>query len=626
MASDLKISRRDFINGIALGAAAGATLNPAEVLAAATRGSGYPPSLTGMRGAHAGSFEVAHAVSLGGAQFARPKRQTDSVYDLVVIGAGLSGLAAAFRYRQRTGESARILVLDNHDDFGGHSKRNEFDVDGHTLIGYGGGQSIDTPGSFSPAARQLLIDAGIEVERFYDYFDRDYFDNRELGSGVYFSRAEYGKDVTAPSVIDTFSGPATKRIEQAVSAYPFDDQAKASLLGLLQSDRDYLATGSREERISRLRRMSYREYLLDVVGVSDDVYYLFRDNVRGLWGVGWDALSALEAYRVGMPGTQSLGIGELPASGHGIDEPYIFHFPDGNAGVARALVRRLIPEAVPGDTMEDLVGARVRYDVLDASRSRTRVRLQSTAVDVRHTNDQKHVDVTYVTDDVPYRVRAKHVVLACDNAMIPHICPELPPEQAEAIGYATKVPIVYISVAVRNWRSFANLGFYSISIPKPRLMHSFGMDFPVSMGDYRFTRNPDGPTILHGTYVPTIPDQGLSAREQHARGCRQLYSKSFAEFETSIVSQIQGALAPGGFDAARDIAGITVNRWPHGYAYEYNDLSDPEGWGPSEGPHIRGRAQIGRISIANADASAYAYVNGAFDAADRAVNEQLIVG
>ncbi|MDH3469526.1 MAG: NAD(P)-binding protein [Gammaproteobacteria bacterium] len=625
MACDLKISRRDFINGIAFGAVAGAALNPAEVLAAAARGGAYPPSLTGLRGAHAGSFEVAHAVSLAGAQFARPKRQTDSLYDLVVVGGGLSGLAAAFRYRQRAGESARILVLDNHDDFGGHAKRNEFEVDGHQLIGYGGSQSIDKPSSFSPAARQLLVDAGIEVERFYNYFDHDYFKSRQLGSGVYFSRTEYGKDVTAPSVIDTFSGPATKRIEQAVSVYPFDDQAKASLLGLLQNDRDYLAGGSREERISRLRRMSYRDYLLNVVGVSDDVYYLFRDNIRGLWGVGWDALSALEAYRQGMPGTQGLGIGELPVSSHGIDEPYIFHFPDGNAGVARALVRRLIPEAVPGDTMEDLLGARVRYDVLDASRSRTCIRLQSTAVDVRHTNDQKQVDVTYVSDEVPYRVRAKHVVLACDNAMIPHICPELPHEQAEAIGYAVKVPLVYISVAVRNWRAFADLGFYSISIPKPLLMHSFGMDFPVSMGGYRFTQNPDEPTILHGTYVPTVPDQGLSAREQHERGRRQLYSKTFAEFETSIVGQIQGALAPGGFDAARDIAGITVNRWPHGYAYEYNDLSDPEGWGPGEGPHVRGRAQIGRISIANADASAFAYINGAFDAADRAVNEQLIV-
>jgi spermidine dehydrogenase len=157
-------------------------------------------------------------------------------------------------------------------------------------------------------------------------------------------------------------------------------------------------------------------------------------------------------------------------------------------------------------------------------------------------------------------------------------------------------------------------------------MISFGMDFPVSMGDYRYTQNPGEPTILHGTYVPTTPDQGLSAREQHALGRRELYEKPYAEIEAAIIDQVQGALAPGGFDAARDIAAITVNRWPHGYAYEYNDLSDPADWGPQNGPHIRGRAQIGRISIANSDASAHAYVDGAFDAADRAVNEQITQG
>ena len=101
---------------------------------------------------------------------------------------------------------------------------------------------------------------------------------------------------------------------------------------------------------------------------------------------------------------------------------------------------------------------------------------------------------------------------------------------------------------------------------------------------------------------------------------------SFDNYEDLILEQLEGALSPGGFDAERDIAGITVNRWPHGYAYEYNDLYDPPEYSPDNGPHIQGRAQIGRISIANSDASAYAYVNGAIDAADRAVNEQIATG
>ncbi|MGH8165944.1 MAG: twin-arginine translocation pathway signal, partial [Woeseiaceae bacterium] len=245
------------------------------------------------------------------------------------------------------------------------------------------------------------------------------------------------------------------------------------------------------------------------------------------------------------------------------------------------------------------------------------------AVNLSHTPDQKHVDVTYVNDGDVYRVRAKHVVFAGYNAMLPYICGEVPPAQREAIEYAEKVPLVYISIAVRNWNALAEMGYSSVFIPQSKYIYSFGLDFPVSMGDYQFTQDPQQPTILHGSWVPNMPEQGLSAREQHVAGRRQLYELSFDDFETDIVAKMSGSLAPGGFDAERDIAAITVNRWPHGYAYEYNDLCDPEGFTPQNGPHVAGRAQIGRISIANSDASAYAYVDGAVDAADRAVNEQM---
>lgn len=619
-----KITRRDFVNGIALGAMAGYSVTPAEALAAMQSSQPYPPGLMGLRGAHPGSFEVAHAVAWGGAQFPRPDELTDSTYDMVIIGGGLSGLAAAVRYRQQAGTGAKILVLDNHDDFGGHAKRNEFDVDGKKLICYGGSQSIDTPGSYSPAARQLLVDAGIELQRFYDYYDQDFNQQHKLQSGVYFSAAKYGRDVTGPAIFGwrarTMNDAETER---AISGYPLDHDDRKALFKLLRTEQDFMSGDARETKIDRLRRMSYSDYLQKVVGISESVYLVLRDSIRGLWGVGWDALSALEAYRMGMPGLSGLGIGELPAVGHGFDEPYIFHFPDGNAGVARSLVRMLIPAAVPGTSMEDLVTSRVDYQQLDSRVSKTRIRLNSTAVDIRHTADQQHVDVTYIRNGQSHRVRARHAIWAGYNAMLPHVCPEVPGEQVEAIDYASKVPLVYISIAVRNWRAFANLGFGSISIPQPELMHTFGLDFPVSMGDYQFAQNPDEPTVLHGTYVPTVPDQGLSAREQHTAGRKILFEKTYAEMEAAIIRQLQGALAPGGFDAARDIAGITINRWPHGYAYEYNDLNDPEGFSPENGPHVAGRAQIGRISIANSDASAFAYVNGAFDAAERAVKEQL---
>ncbi|HEX5764137.1 MAG TPA: FAD/NAD(P)-binding protein, partial [Woeseiaceae bacterium] len=551
---------------------------------------------------------------------------TDDTYDLVVVGGGLSGLSAAFLYRQRTGRDARILVLDNHDDFGGHAKRNEFDVGGRKLICYGGSQSIDGPGNYSAAAKKLLRDISVHTERFYDYFDQEFYRENELGRAMWFSREAYGEDRLLPNVMRGWDGDAASDIAATVDRYPLQEAAQQALIDLLTSERDLLPDLSREQKIALLRSTSYSGFLQAHAHMPPEVPELFRDSIKGLWGVGWDALSALEAYRSGMPGTAGLEIGELENDPPGREEPYIFHFPDGNAGVARALVRRLIPEAVPGETMEDLVSAKVRYELLDQEGANSRIRLNSTAVDVRHAEDGKAVDIAYVRSGETYRVRAKHAVLACYNNIVPHICSEVPQEQREAIEYATKVPLVYISIAIRNWQAFDKLGYHSIYVPKADLMHSFGLDFPVSMGDYRFPSSPEQPAVIHGGFVPTLPDQGLSAREQHVAGRRRLFEMSFEDFEKGVLRQLDGALSEGGFDAERDIAAITVNRWPHGYAYEYNDFSDPPDWGRDKGPHIAGRAQIGRISIANSDAAAYAYVDGAIDAAHRAVEEQLAHG
>jgi spermidine dehydrogenase len=615
------------MNGVAMSLAAGTSLSPLELMAMQGKrppSGPYPPALTGMRGSHPGSFEVAHDLAWRGIEYPRPDAQTDKDYDLVVVGGGVSGLAAAFFYRQRVGPHTRILVLDNHDDFGGHAKRNEFTVGGKTLIGYGGSQSIDTPGHYSVAASQLLKDVGIETERFYRYFDQDYFKKRKLGSGIWFSQEAYGADVLANSVLRDYyntADPAT--IEATVTRYPISDESKSALVNLLLNEHDYLSDYSMDEKSELLRKTSHFDFLLRYAGATRELAEMLNDTSLGLWGVGADAISALEAYEYGYMGTRGLDLGGDESGSESREEPYIFHFPDGNAGVARSIVRQLIPAAAPGSTMEDLVTTRIDYSLLDQSSSNVRIRLSSTGVDVRHTPDEKAVDVTYVRGGKAFRVRGKHAVLACYNRVVPYICPEVPEKQVEAINVATKTPLVYISIAVRNWRAFAELGLHYIYVPKAQLMHSFGLDFPVSMGDYGFTQDPGEPTILHGTFIPTKPFQGLSARQQNVAGIGELFRMSFDDFENGIVRQLDGALSGGGFDVERDVAGITVNRWPHGYAYEYIKLWDPPEWNRDNGPHVEGRAQIGRISIANSDASAYAYINGAVDAADRAVNEQI---
>ncbi len=132
--------------------------------------------------------------------------------------------------------------------------------------------------------------------------------------------------------------------------------------------------------------------------------------------------------------------------------------------------------------------------------------------------------------------------------------------------------------------------------------------------------------ILHWTYVPTDPGKGLDARTQNKIGRQKMLSLSFEDYERAMRSQAADALAAGGFDPAADILAITVNRWPHGYAYEYNDLFDPPQYNRYQGPHVAARQSFGRISIAGAVDVSEGYVNGAIDAAWRAVLEQLEMG
>jgi spermidine dehydrogenase len=615
------ISRRDFLNGMALSLAAGTALSPAEILAQTIgqQRPSYPPGLTGMRGSHDGSFEVAHALAREGRTFARPREQTEDTYDLIVVGGGISGLSTAKFFRDRKDGPSRILILDNHDDFGGHARRNEFDVDGKKLLCYGGSQSIDSPSSYSKVAKRLLADLSIDPNRFYDYFDQDYFKSRGLKSGIFFDRKTYGVDRLQVDPMPGFLGNNLSDVEikAAVQSFPISEEDQGELMRLIEGGVDYLDGMSREEKVEWLRNTSYLDFLEKYAGMPKSVRGILQDTFLVMTSVGWEADSAMSAANYYFPGTWELGV----QKDGGEDEPYIFHFPDGNASVARSLVRDLIPDAIPGKTMEDLVTARADYSLLDTPESDTRIRLSSTVVNAVNTPDGKFVDITYVKNGETYRARARHSVMACYNGIIPSICPELPSKQVEAIRYSTKIPFVVGSFAIRNWRAFADAGIHSAYTPGDAYFKRLFLDFPVSMGDYHYSKGPDEPIVISGWYSPTT--RGLPAKDQYRAGRAKLMQMSYDDFEKDVYSHLDGMLGPHGFDAERDIAAITLNRWPHGYAYEFEGIGVNSEYGRHNGPHIAGRAQLGRISIANSDSEAYAYVQGAIDAADRAVNEQL---
>ncbi|MGH9385573.1 MAG: NAD(P)-binding protein [Vicinamibacterales bacterium] len=614
------ITRRDFLNGV--GVAVAGSLLPQVPLDAmydleaqgTPARADYPPALSGLRGSHVGSYETAHELAIGRRSWdVAAAGDTGETYDLVIVGAGLSGLSAAFFYRQAVGRDVKILILDNHDDFGGHAKRNEFTYRGRLFIGYGGTQSIDTPSQFTAEGKKLLADIGVDLPRFYTAFDQKLYDSLGLKRGVFFDKATFGTDRLV-------AGEGSMPWSEFLAKTPLSETVQKDIARLYDESVDFMPGMSVEEKQQRLRRISHRDYLLNLAKVDPDVVPFFQARTHGWFGRGIDTISAWSAYTNGQPGYGGLGFSR-PTSRRDA-EPYIFHFPEGNAGVARLIVRALIPSALPGSTMEDEVTARLDYSRLDRRGQPTRIRLNSTVVRAVHRGDPStasDVDVVYVRSGQAHRVRARSCILACYNAIIPYLCPEMPAKQKDGLKMAVKAPLVYTNVLIRNWTSFQKLGVSSIHAPAG--FHSgITLDFPVSLGSYKFPRTPEEPMVLHLTRVPARP--GLPVRDQFRAGRADLLQMSFETFERETRDQMARALGGGGFDPARDIEAITVNRWPHGYAQGQNSLYDPD-WAEDERPWVIGRAKFGRISVANSDAAAIPLTQAAIDQGHRAVQEVL---
>ena len=633
---DKGLSRRDFVNGCALSLAAGTTVTPLDAVAQALLDPSalppdyYPPTRQGLRGSHEGSFEVAHDARDGRAYAAVDSG--DRQYDLVVVGGGLSGLSAAYFYRKQAGPDARILIIDNHDDFGGHAKRNEFWHDGRMHLVNGGTLNVEAPSQYSTVAAGLLWELGVDRDRYFEknrgMWSR--YADMGLSGGMFYDRENFGADKLV-------TGYGELPIGDFIREAPVSDVVKLDAIRLYEEKKDYFPGLDAAEKRRLLTQMSYRDYVVNIVGCDEGVMHLFDTSLLGIFVTAMDAVPAIYCREMGYPGFDGLNLEEIspnqlayePGGQHGREntsraeagDPDMY-FPDGNATLARMLVRSLVPDAVDGGSMEDIVTARVDYSLLDRDDSKVRIRLNSTVIDVAN-RAEGEVETKYVMDGKAYSVRSKSAVMACWNTVIPHICREIPPAQRQALAYGDKSPLVYTGVLISGWQPWVDAGISRVTAPGG-FHPSIGLPPSLELGDYQTSRDPAEPIVVRmSTY---FYEPGLSRREQHRIGRTRMLSTPFSEFEHHIRDQLSRILGPTGFDDERDILGITVNRWPHGYTYSYNPLFDPEEWAyttTGERPCVIGRQRIGNITIANADAAASPHTDAAINEAYRAVNELL---
>ncbi|WP_372747202.1 NAD(P)-binding protein [Litorivivens sp.] len=634
------VTRRDLLNGIAIGTGAG-MLAPSGLLAAGEAATGfaskasryYPPTLTGMRGSHPGSFEVAHDLAWRGKK-PEQYQPLDEHYDLVVVGAGMSGLAAAWYYRKQVGHDARILILDNHDDFGGHAKRNEFHYNGRMLLGLGGAQNIEGLGSYSDEAVSLMNDIGID-QAFMDKLGESTADDYGMVLSTLTGPAQLGMAIPGPDGHVAVGGQWLLLLQgqgdyvSAIRELPLSTPEQDKLITLVGGDKDYLADLSLLETWEYIKTTPYNQFLTEKVGLAEETIAITNAWLMILGGyTGWN-YSVLEACAGGSPGFRAIGwLGKaVSKAGVWVAESYlapIRMFPDGNASVARLLVQKMIPMAAPDmKGTEDVVTARFDYSALDRADNPTRIRLNSTAVRVQEVAGEK-VEVDYVQNGTALRVSADRCILACYNGIIPHLCPQLPDEQKQALQYGVKIPFVYANVLLKDSKAFSKLSANFYQCPNdPFQWVASAPD--VAIGGYEPPRTPEDPMLMFMMSSPMEkpPTEGMHVRDVLRLARHKVYATTFAEFEQQIRNQLQSLLGKHGFNHTTDIKAITVNRIPHGYAYSYSGLHDPA-WEEGKAPHEIGRRQFGRISIANSDSEATPLMNAATDAAWRAVQEQLV--
>ncbi len=620
-----EITRRDFLGStlLASGALLLDGLTPAQLLAANDDWTGYGG--VGEYGRSNGNtlevLQAGHKMR-DGAYDRLPADiiDTHEIYDCVIVGGGISGIAAALIFLRQAGPRASVLILENHPIFGGEAKQNEFEVDGKRIVGHQGSAIYLIPYPHSYIAR-FYDSIGLRVPKL-DYqswtgpdrpttLSRTPYDSAGLGQGQYgfYFGAKFGQK-SGMWLLD----PVGKQMQGA----PLSETSRKEL------QRWFSGKAAEEARFElpkyegdaasrRLDAISLEQHYIDHFGISRETIRTFLSPVEGGGsGLGPDALSAYCDYAAEL----------LHPFDDGSNEP-VQMFPGGNTTIARLMIKTLIPQSIDGSaTVEAVTRNSVNFTALDLPNSPARIRLSSTAVFVQHDGDPakaETVSIAYACQGKVFRLKARSAVMAGGNWTTQHIVKDLPEPHRKAYAQFYRSPCMMANVAIRNWRFL-----YKMGITGCRWFEGVGNNMDVCrqaiVGNNETTISPDSPIVLAVKVLYSYP--GSSTADQGHRGRAEMLTTSFHDYEQRIREQFAAMFSPTGFDAKRDIAGIVLNRWGHAY------LSPQPGFffgldnNPAPRETLRS-APFGRITFANTDLAGAMDHRYSILEAQRAVNQLL---
>ncbi len=632
------ITRKDFLNNTLLGV--GAALlgagSPLEQLRRGAGSRGLPRSASGSEVADpwtgyggVGDYaqangntwpvlEAAHRIR-DGKYVALPSstRDTGELYDLVIVGGGISGLTAAWTFLKATGGAKTCLIVENHPIFGGEAKQNEFDVDGVRLVAPQGSNQFGAPRAGSGGlSDEIWTDLELPRQFAYEELDptldglRIPLDNYAHMDGVNETQVDVGYFFDAQSGA---AGPKWMRNiwGNDLAGTPFPDDVRRDLLRW----RNTSGQGSDAFRRT-LDGMTYAQYLEGQLGLRPEVTKYIAPVIGLINGASPDAVSAFAAQQIGMPGVSRVRsrTGPLPQS-----------FPGGNATVARHFVKYLVPGAISGGkSFDGVYDGRVDFAALDRANQPTRIRHGAIVVRVEHARDTggDHVVVAYEKGGHVYRVRARNVVMASGGWINRHIIADLPAELHDAYGEFLYSPAMVVNVALHNWRFLYKLGISCARWFDDAFGFSCNIRRPMRVGRVVPPLHPDRPTVL--TFYMGLYASGRPLAEQGALGRNMLLSTTFADHERRLRAHLSRLFEDSGFDARRDLAGIILNRWGHAR------LVQPPGfyYGRDGKPAAREIIQrgFGRIAIGHSELNGHQSMTGAMAQGHRAAEQTLGLG